>query len=95
MQIARRWLLQIRERSHGKDGFPMTIPPHRRDAFLVRIWRESSPFQSGTAKGWRAYVQHVQSGESRYVNDLASLIAFFEKWTGALREDDSRPPHSI
>jgi len=70
-------------------------PQHRRDTFLVRIWREPAPFQSEAIGAWRAHIQHVQSGESRYVDDIASLIAFFEQWTGALHEDDSRPQHAI
>ena len=74
----------------------MTISSrHRRDTFLVRIWREPVSLPSGAIEGWRAHIQHVQSGESRYVDDIASLIAFFEQWTGVLREDDPCPRQSI
>ena len=67
----------------------MSPQSFRRDSFLVRIWRVSTAFDADDPGMWRAYVQHVQSGESRYVDDLDSLLAFFEQWTGVLQDQSS------
>jgi len=63
----------------------------RRHTFLIRIWREPGPFSTEAQGNWRAHIQHVPSGESRYVDDITSLITFFEQWTGALHQDAPRP----
>jgi len=68
----------------------MSLPsPQHRHSFLIRIWRQPTPFDVTAMGGWRAYIQHIQSGEGRYIDDIPSLIAFFEQWTGTLREDDA------
>lgn len=52
-------------------------------SFVVRIWREGS--------GWRAWVQHARSGETNCVQDIASLLAFIERWLGKLSPPDKPP----
>ncbi|MEA3340768.1 MAG: hypothetical protein U9R15_12430 [Chloroflexota bacterium] len=50
---------------------------HRSDSFVLRIWWEE--------EGWRGWVQHAASGESRYFERLGSLLDFVEAQTGPLR----------
>ncbi|NOX60571.1 MAG: hypothetical protein GXP42_01270 [Chloroflexi bacterium] len=71
-------------------GDAMSSHSHQRASFLIRIWREPRAFDADERGVWRAHIQHVQSGESRYVDDLMSLIAFLEEWSGAL-QNDARP----
>ncbi len=60
-----------------------------RSSFLVRFWREPHPFYDDEQGVWRAYIQHVDSGESAHVESLMDLIAFFERWMGPLAPDAS------
>ena len=60
-----------------------------RSSFLVRFWREPHPFFGDEQGVWRAYVQHIDSGESAHVETTLDLIAFFEKWMGPLASDAS------
>ncbi|RLC73656.1 MAG: hypothetical protein DRJ03_25720 [Chloroflexi bacterium] len=48
----------------------------RSNSFVLRIWWEE--------EGWRGWVQHAASGESRYFERLADLLAFVEAQTGSL-----------
>ena len=73
------------------DG-DMQISKQRRNAFLIRIWRDSPSMDVDHRAQWRARVQHIQSGSSCYVEDLAALTAFIEQWIGDLSEN--RPPQS-
>ncbi len=61
-------------------------------SFLVRFWREAGDPGAGdeavTSRGW---VQHVPSGESTYFHRLADLLAFMERWVGALPLGDAPP----
>ena len=54
----------------------MSRERHRSDSFVLRIWWEE--------EGWRGWVQHAASGESRYFARLADLLAFVEAQTGPL-----------
>ncbi|MDX1686528.1 MAG: hypothetical protein R3248_00960 [Candidatus Promineifilaceae bacterium] len=53
-----------------------------RDAFLIRIWREET--DPDHPLGWRGWVQHVHSGETRYVQEWETLRRFIEQRTGRL-----------
>jgi hypothetical protein len=50
--------------------------------FIVRIWLECRDIE-GTNVVWRGVIEHVTSGERRYVKDLDDLVSFiapyFEK----------------
>lgn len=46
-------------------------------SFIVRIWVETSA-QPGFCAQWRGSVQHVNSGDKRYVDDMEEIVAFFE-----------------
>jgi len=48
------------------------------NSFVLRIWWEE--------EGWRGWVQHAASGESRYFERLADLLAFVETQTGPLEQ---------
>jgi len=52
----------------------------RSNSFVFRIWWEEGA--AGTF--WRGWVQHAASGESRYFERLADLLAFVEAQTGPL-----------
>lgn len=43
-------------------------------SFLVRMWQE--PGDEDHAAGWRGSVEHVQTGEKRFFNNLESLLAY-------------------
>jgi hypothetical protein len=47
--------------------------------FIVRLWRETDP--SGRER-WRGRVEHVGSQEVGYVEDVAGVGRFIERWTG-------------
>jgi len=53
-------------------------------SFLLRIWHESDTENARQPLFWRAQVQHVQSGDSCYVEELSALITFIENQTGEL-----------
>jgi hypothetical protein len=46
-------------------------------SFIVRIWVESSA-REGDVPQWRGSVQHIPSGDKRYVDDMEEIVAFFE-----------------
>ncbi len=54
------------------------------NSFVVRIWWENSEADAEDEPVWRAWVQHIHSGEEAYVRNIAGLLAFFERWTGPL-----------
>lgn len=47
--------------------------------FVVRMWRETN--RSGRSH-WRGRVENVASQQVEYVQDLAALTRFIERWTG-------------
>ncbi len=46
----------------------------REDAFVVRIWREPTPHDTP----WRAFVQHLESGERRFFSNYGELCEFLD-----------------
>lgn len=46
--------------------------------FVVRLWRETDA--SGDCH-WRGRVEHVASQEVGYVEDVAGVACFIERWT--------------
>lgn len=46
--------------------------------FVVRLWRESDA--SGHSH-WRGRIEHVTSQEVDYVQDVAGVARFIERWT--------------
>jgi len=58
----------------------------RNHSFLLRIWRDPNAVAAPESALWRAQIQHVQSGNSCYVDELSELIHFLEEWAGDLAE---------
>lgn len=56
------------------------VQTSRRDAFVVRIWRENGE------RSWQGWVQHAGTGESASVRRIDELLAFIEKRAGKLSE---------
>jgi len=46
--------------------------------FVVRLWRETDV---GGREHWRGRVEHVGSQEVGYVEDVAGVARFIERWT--------------
>ncbi|MDH7486598.1 MAG: hypothetical protein QHJ81_10035 [Anaerolineae bacterium] len=70
----------------------MTLPHQRHSSFVLRIWWEQTDIAADSRPIWRAWVQHVASGETTYVQDVAGLLAFIERWMGRLSNADKPPP---
>ena len=49
--------------------------------FIVRIWREPREIDGATPK-WRGLVEHVTSGERRYVERLNEIAPFIASHLG-------------
>jgi hypothetical protein len=58
----------------------VTKPHHSSNSFVLRIWWEEGDAQPA----WRGWVQHATTGEARYFECLADLLAFVEGHTGSL-----------
>lgn len=43
--------------------------------FIIRVWRESREIEGATPQ-WRGVIEHVTSGERRYVQNLNDISAF-------------------
>lgn len=69
----------------------MTSPHQRHSSFVIRIWWEQTGTTADNRPVWRAWVQHVTSGEATYVQDVAGLLAFIERWMGRLSNADKPP----
>jgi hypothetical protein len=52
---------------------------HETLTFVVRLWRETDASSLGH---WRGRVEHVASQEVSYVEDVAGVARFIERWTG-------------
>jgi len=57
--------------------------------FVVRLWAE---YLEQTPPAWRGEVEHVQNGEKIAFRDLATLVAFIERW--ARTEKQTPTPQS-
>lgn len=44
-------------------------------AFIIRIWKENREIE-GASPNWRGVIEHVPSGEKRYVQGLTQIITF-------------------
>jgi hypothetical protein len=51
--------------------------------FIVRIWLEPREIE-GTSAKWRGVIEHVPSGERRYVQDLDDIIASIVPYLGEM-----------
>jgi len=51
--------------------------------FVIRLWRESN---ANGQDHWRGRVEHVASQQVVYVEDVAGVAGFIERWTTG--EDD-------
>ncbi len=47
--------------------------------FVVRLWREMDACGHSL---WRGRVEHVASQEVEYVEDMAAIVRFIERWIG-------------
>jgi hypothetical protein len=63
------------------------VLPVRYHTFVVRVWQDASD-----RSGWLVRVQHIQSGEVRYVHSLEGLLDFIERRTGG--RDGTPQPRS-
>jgi hypothetical protein len=70
---------------NGSGGM---IQQHRRyNSFVLRIrWAQNNARADGPCH-WQAWVQHVHSGETVYVQDMAGLLVFIERWAGSMEVD--------
>lgn len=61
-------------------------------AFILRLWYEDDE-NRGT---WRGWIQHVGSGEKRYLRSQEDILDFLQQHTtsdiAAIVEDDSSTP---
>lgn len=55
--------------------------------FIIRLWMEEDEEPKQT---WRGQVEHVQSGEKRYVHEPAQVIRFIEEHCGDWVTDGKR-----
>ncbi len=62
----------------------------KRSTFVFKIWREEDSVREQSV--WRGWVQHVHSGDRRYLQSTQELIQFIEKYTGELT---SIPPSRL
>jgi hypothetical protein len=65
----------------------MTEFEDKTHVFIVRIWPEPREIQ-GAPVEWRGLIEHVFSGEKRYLNNLDEIVAFLARY---LRDLDD--PH--
>jgi hypothetical protein len=65
---------------------PLQFSQKRRNTFIVRIWREQVTGRAAVER-WSGYIQHVRSGDERYVRSIADIVAFFELHAGELEEE--------
>jgi hypothetical protein len=54
---------------------------HETLTFVVRLWREMANAHAGGHSHWHGRVEHVASQEVGYVEDVAGVARFIERWT--------------
>ena len=59
---------------------------HETLTFVVRLWREAN---ANGRDHWRGRVEHVASQEVGYVEDVAGVARFIERWT--TRDEEEMP----
>jgi len=62
--------------------------PHPTATFIVRMWAE--PINEDHNE-WRGQVEHLQSGEKRYFQQLTIMLAFITSHIGATEGPDVEP----
>jgi hypothetical protein len=45
-------------------------------SFLIRLWREDDPGPEASAAGWKAQVEHIQSGRHWTFQTLEEALVF-------------------
>jgi hypothetical protein len=63
---------------------------NRSNSFVLRIWWE----EGEASPVWRGWVQHAASGDARYFQRLADLLAFVEAHAGLLSKLGLPETHS-
>ena len=53
--------------------------------FVVRLWRETN---ANGHDRWRGRVEHVGTQEVGYVEDVAGVARFVERWTAQAEEPE-------
>jgi hypothetical protein len=66
-----------------KKGSTMSPPADKTQVFIVRLWLEEREIQ-GAEPVWRGVVEHVASGQRRYLEYLDEIPAFI---AGYLRSE--------
>jgi hypothetical protein len=57
----------------------MNLPEENAHAFLVRIWSEPREIEQARPE-WRGMIEHIPSGQRRYVKNLDELAAFIASY---------------
>ncbi|TAH53652.1 MAG: hypothetical protein EYC68_02600 [Chloroflexota bacterium] len=65
---------------------------HRSQLFTVRVWLED--LGNGQSE-WRSRVQHIPSGEIRYLNEWSMLLAFILEMLSGDSQPTARPEISV
>jgi hypothetical protein len=63
-----------------------SVDSHETLTFVVRLWRETA---AGSHGHWRGRVEHVASQEVGYVEDVAGVARYIERWT--MRTEEEMP----
>ena len=53
----------------------MELLKEKSHTFILRIWIEPREIEGAVAE-WRGVVEHVDSGQRKYLNDLDQIMAF-------------------
>ena len=53
----------------------MTLFEDKTHVFMVRVWLERREIEGAGAE-WRGVIEHMTSGERRYLNDLEDITNF-------------------
>jgi hypothetical protein len=60
------------------DRVPMTSFDENTQAFIVRFWRERREIEAAMPE-WRGVVEHVRSGDRRYLKSFEELVQFIAR----------------
>jgi hypothetical protein len=55
------------------------MPEDDEHAFILRIWYEPREIE-GARPQWRGRIQHVITGQQRYLKDLQEIVDFLEPY---------------
>jgi hypothetical protein len=62
---------------------------HETLTFVVRLWHETGAARADGHTYWRGRVEHAASQEVGYVEDVAGVVRFIERWTTRDQEEMS------